>query len=136
MSQDNYFPSDICLKTCYAIMSKNAQLLSICLKDDRFDINEHFPSMFSSNDNYLAYAINYDDDYAFNELLKSEKLILSASDKHHLYQLLKRKEKYRHLYRAMKRLDQKNTYPIEYLKYLFSSPSNNEKSDKVKKKHQ
>lgn len=85
---------------------------------------------------FLAYAINYDDDYAFNKLLKSEKLILSTSDKHHLYQLLKRKEKYRHLYRTMKCLDQKNTYPIEYLKYLFSSPSSNKKSDKVKKKHQ
>lgn len=85
---------------------------------------------------FLAYAINYDDDYAFNELLKSEKLILSTSDKHHLYQLLKRKEKYRHLYHTMKCLDQRSTYPIEYLKCLFFSPSNNEKSDKVEKKHQ
>ena len=136
MSQNNHFPSDLCIKTCYAIMSKNNRLLSICLEDDNFDINEHFSSVFSNDDNYIAYAINYDDDYAFNELLKSEKLILSASDKHHLYQLLKRKEKYRHLYRTMKRLDQKKTYPIEYLKYLFSSPSNIEKSDKVKKKHQ
>ena len=134
MSQNNHFPSDLCIKTCYAIMSKNNRLLSICLEDDNFDINEHFSSVFSNDDNFLAYAINYDNDYAIDELLKNEKLILSTFDKHHLYQLLKRKEKYRHLYCAMKHLEQENTYPIEYLKYLFFSSLNSKKIEKVRKK--
>ena len=134
MFQNNHFPSDLCIKTCYAIMTKSDQLLSICLEDDKFDINEHFPSMFSSDDNFLAYAVNYDYDYALNRLLKNEKLILNTIDKHRLYQLLKQKGKYRSLYHAVKHLTQENDPSIEYIKCLLLPPSTHQKNNKVKKK--
>lgn len=95
MMLPHVFPSDLCIKTCYAIMTKNDELLSRCLEDEQLDINEHFPSKFSERDNFLTYAINYDYDYGFNQLLTNDKLLLSTSDKQHLYQLLitKRKRK-------------------------------------------
>ena len=132
MSQIHVFPSDLCIKTCYAIMSKNDKLLSRCLDDEQLDINEHFPSKFSDRDNFLTYAINYDYDYGFNQLLTNDKLLLSTSDKQQLYQLLKAKGKYQN--QAIKHLEKENQSKIKYLNYLFFSLSNMKKQKKLKRK--
>ena len=134
MSQIRAFPSDLCIKTCYAIMSKNDKLLSRCLADEQLNINEHFPSIFSDRDNFLTYAINYDYDYGFNQLLTNDKLLLSTSDKQQLYQLLKAKGKYQNLYQAIKHLEKENQSKIKYLNYLFFSSSGMKKQKKLKRK--
>lgn len=134
MMLPHVFPSDLCIKTCYAIMTKNDELLSRCLEDEQLDINEHFPSKFSERDNFLTYAINYDYDYGFNQLLTNDKLLLSTSDKQHLYQLLKEKVKYQQLYQTIKQLEKENQSEIKYLNYLFFSQSSMKKQKKLKRK--
>lgn len=134
MMLPHVFPSDLCIKTCYAIMTKNDELLSRCLEDEQLDINEHFPSKFSERDNFLTYAINYDYDYGFNQLLTNDKLLLSTSDKQHLCQLLKEKGKYQQLYQTIKQLEKENQSEIKYLNYLFFSQSSMKKQKKLKRK--
>ena len=80
--------SEICKRTQKAIINKDYVDFDKCIKNKSFKINERFDTSYTYRENYLNYALLFQNYYAVNKLLKFKKLMLYKYDKDRIIETL------------------------------------------------
>ena len=98
--------SILCFNTHGSICNHDYRTLEMCLGHPNFNVNERFPTCEREDENFLCYALLFNNFYAASRLLDCYDLKLSLEEKQRLLEILKESRHYIQYMRIVKRLEE------------------------------